>query len=177
MENPYQAISGGVNFLAGTASIMHDNFSKPSFIKINDKNVSFNNPYLDLTDIRSGQNEIDDYSKKMEKSPGRSALQGAGVGASSGAAIGTAVMPGLGTAIGALGGAMYGAQVGLITGLIGRDKARDKVENRQTKLDASLQSRLTNYNQAMYSSQQTQASMNRFDAINEQNYLNAINYL
>lgn len=175
MDNPYSMLGSAANFQAHTANSLHEELRKPSFIKLNDKPTSFQNPYLDLSDYNRAESELGAYKNSRKGSIGRSMLSSAGAGASAGAAIGTAVAPGLGTIIGGLGGAMYGAQIGLGIGLLGKDKADKRIKNRQATLDKTLQSRIGNFNAMNEGYQQTRSSMERFDAINEQNYLNAMN--
>lgn len=177
IDNPYgslQAMGAGAGFAVHNASMLHEALSKPSFIKLNNKDVSFSNPYLDLSEYRAATNELQSYKDSKKNVIGRNMLQGAGAGATAGAGIGTAVGGPLGTVIGAIGGATFGAQAGLVTGLIARKKANDRISNRRATLDKNLQTRLANFNTANQDFLQTQASNERLDAINEQNYLNAM---
>lgn len=175
--NSYDAgniASAGIGFGMTAASMMHETFQKPSFIKLDNKNVNFNNPYLDLSNYRQGMNELDNYEKGKDGMIARNALQMGGSGAALGATIGTAVLPGVGTAIGAVAGGVYGAGIGVATGILGRNKIDERAKNRQIKLDKSLQTSIDGFNSANQFHQQGQAANDRINAMNEQNYLNSL---
>jgi phage tail tape-measure protein len=174
MENPYSAIYSGAGFAVNNASMLHEALQKPNFRKLYSKEVDLNNPYLDLSSISEGQNELDSYSKEKKEGIKGNAFQGASTGASAGAAIGTAIMPGIGTAVGAIGGALYGAQIGLITGLIGNKKAKNRAKERQAVLDKNLMQQIDSFNTANTYNAEMNASYMRSDKINEMNYLNAM---